>query len=338
VSTKPVTIVGVAPKEFYGDRLLATPPEYYLPIETMPAIMDVPYVHDPDTNWLYIVGRMKPGTAMPPLQEKLSAILRQTLLKTRINFTSTDGKAKLARTHVTLTPGGAGIQRMQSEYGEQLHLLMWIAGLVLLVACANVANLLLVRGMARKAEMSLRSALGAARGRIVRQLLRESLLLSGLGGLLGLAVAYAGTRMLLALAFPGEQNVPIEANPAGVVIGFATGLSVLTGVLFGVAPAWLASRAQPADALRSGVRTTAGGASRLQRALVVPQASLSFVLLVGAGLFAQSLRKLASIDMKLDARNRNIVHINPQAAGYKAEQLDALCTRWRSGSMRFRVW
>jgi macrolide transport system ATP-binding/permease protein len=325
VSTKPMTIVGVAPKGFYGDRLLATPPEYYLPIETMPAIMGVPYVHDPDTNWLYIVGRVKPGTAMPPLQEKLSAVLRQTLLKTRINFTSADGKTKLARTHVTLTPGGAGIQLMQSEYGEHLHLLTWIAGLVLLVACANIANLLLVRGMARRVEMSLRSALGAARGRIVRQLLTESLLLSGFGGLLGLAVAYAGTRMLLALAFPGEQNVPIEANPSGVVIGFSIGLSVVTGVLFGVAPAWLASRAQPADALRSGVRTTAGGASRLQRALVVLQASLSFVLLVGAGLFAQSLTKLEAIDMKLDARNRYIVHINPQAAGYKADQLDALC-------------
>jgi predicted permease len=325
VNTKPVTVVGVAPKGFYGDRLLATPPEYYLPIETMPEIMGVSYVHDPDTNWLYMVGRVKPGTAPGPLQEKLSAVLRQTLLKTSMNFTSAEGKTtKLERSHVILTPGGAGIQWMQSAYGEQLHLLMWIAGLVLLVACANIANLLLVRGMARKVEISLRAALGAARGRIVRQLLTESVLLSGLGGLLGLAVAYAGTRMLLALVFPGEQNVPIEASHSGVVIGFAISLSVLTGILFGVAPAWMASRAQPADALRSGVRTMAGGASRLQKALVVLQASLSFVLLVGAGLFAQSLGKLESTDLKLDARNRYIVHINPQAAGYKTTQLASL--------------
>jgi predicted permease len=324
VNTKPVMVVGVAPKGFYGDRLLATPPEYYLPIETMPEIMGVSYVHDPDTNWLYMVGRVKPGTAPGPLQEKLSAVLRQTLLKTSMNFTSAEGKTKLTRSHVTLTPGGAGIQWMQSAYGDQLHLLMWIAGLVLLVACANIANLLLVRGMARKVEISLRAALGAARGRIVRQLLTESVLLSGLGGMLGLAVAYAGTRMLLALVFPGEQNVPIEASPSGVVIGFAIGLSVLTGILFGVAPAWMASRAQPADALRSGVRTMAGGASRLQKALVVLQASLSFVLLVGAGLFAQSLGKLESTDLKLDARNRYIVHINPQAAGYKTTQLASL--------------
>ena len=115
---------------------------------------------------------------------------------------------------MVLTPGGAGIQAMQEQYASHLHLLMWIAGLVLLIACANIANLLLVRGMARRAEMSVRSALGAARGRIVRQLLTESVLLAGMGGMAGLAVAYAGTRMLLMLAFPGAQNVPIQARPS----------------------------------------------------------------------------------------------------------------------------
>ena len=213
---------------------------------------------------------------------------------------------------------------MQEEYGDHLHLLMWIAGLVLLVACANIANLLLVRGMARKMEMSLRTALGAGRGRIVRQLLTESVVLSGAGGIAGLAVAYAGTRMLLMLAFPGEQNVPIDASPSAMVIGFALGLSVLTGIVFGVAPAWIAAKVQPADVLRSGVRTTSTGASRLQRGLVVVQAALSFVLLVGAGLFWQSLNKLENTDLKLDARNRYIVHINPQAAGYATTQVGAL--------------
>jgi macrolide transport system ATP-binding/permease protein len=334
VNAKPVTVVGIAPKGFYGDRLLSTPPEFYLPIETMPAIMSVPYVHDPETNWLYIVGRVKPGVAMVPLQDKLSAALRQAS-STIENFSGGKGKAQLARAHVTLTPGGAGIQAMQEEYGAHLHLLMWIAGLVLLVACANIANLLLVRGMARRVEMSLRAALGAARGRIVRQLLTESVLLSGLGGLLGLALAYAGTHMLLALAFPGEQNVPIEASPSIAVIAFAFGLSLLTGVLFGVAPAWMAAKARPADVLRSGTRTTtSSGASRLQRGLVVLQAALSMVLLVGAGLFSQSLRKLENTDLKLDARNRYIVHINPQAAGYKQTQLEAL---YRTMEERFHT-
>ena len=127
----------------------------------------------------------------------------------------------------------------------------------------------------------MRTALGAMRGRIVRQLLTESVVLAGMGGIAGLAVAYAGTRMLLMLAFPGAQNVPIHASPSTAVIGFACGLSLLTGVLFGVAPAWIAAQAKPADALRSGARTTATGASLLQRGLVVLQAALSLVLLVG---------------------------------------------------------
>src|SRR6516164_5609081 len=174
---------------------------------------------------------------------------------------------------------------MQEEYKEHLQMLMWASGLVLLIACANIANLLLVRGMTRRMEMSVRTALGAMRSRIVRQLLTESLLLAALGGMAGLAVAYAGTRMLLALAFPDATTLPIAASPSPLVLAFAVGLSLLTGVLFGVAPAWIAARAEPADALRTGSRTISGGASILQKGLVVLQAGLSLVLLVGAGLF-----------------------------------------------------
>jgi predicted permease len=322
VNTRAVTVVGIAPQGFYGDRMSNTPPDYYLPIESMPVLANVPYVHEPNSNWLYIVGRIKPGVALAPLQDKVNALLKQILAR---RFTaSKHDQELLAKTHATLTPGGAGIQALQDEYAAHLRLLMWIAGLVLLIACANIANLLLVRGMGRRAEMSVRTALGAMRGRIIRQLLTESLVLSVMGGLAGLAVAYAGTRMLLLMAFPGDQNVPIHANPSLEVIGFAFALSVVTGVLFGVAPAWITASANPADALRSGTRTTATGASLLQRGLVVLQAALSLVLLVGAGLFAQSLNKLQRKDMKLDARNRYIVHINPQAAGYSQTQLEAL--------------
>jgi macrolide transport system ATP-binding/permease protein len=201
---------------------------------------------------------------------------------------------------------------------------MWISGAVLLIACANIANLLLVRGMGRKTEMSVRTALGATRGSVIQQLLTESVLLAGVGGVAGLAVAYGGTRMLLMLAFPGAQDVPIDAAPSMAVLLFACGLSLVTGVLFGVAPAWIAAQAEPADALRSGSRTTTGRASLLQRGLVVVQAALSLVLLVGAGLFAQSLNKLEGVDLKLDAKNRYIVHINPAAAGYPQTQLEAL--------------
>jgi len=323
VNTKAVTIAGIAPEGFYGDRLSSTPPDFYLPIEAMPALANAPYVHDPDAKWLYMIGRVKRGTAPAQLQVKLSGLLQQALAPTG-TYSSKDNQAQLPKMHIVLTPGGAGIQDMQEEYASHLRLLMWISGLVLLIACANIANLLLVRGTGRKAEMSMRTALGAVRGRLVGQLLTESMVLAALSGMAGLAVAYAGTRMLLALAFPGAQSVPIHASPSLAVLGFACGMSLLTGVLFGVAPAWIAAQAQPADALRSGARTTAGGASMLQRGLVVIQAALSLVLLVGAGLFSQSLNKLQSTDLKLESKNRYIVHINPQAAGYSQRQVGDL--------------
>src|SRR5580693_3011070 len=309
-----------------------TPPDYYLPIESMPVVAGVAYVHEPNSSWLYIVGRLKPGVARAPLQDKVNALLKQ-ILAHRFTASKRD-QDSLAKTHATLSPGGAGIQGLQDEYASHLRLLMWIAGLVLLIACANIANLLLVRGMGRRAEMSVRTALGAMRGRIIRQLLTESLVLSVMGGLAGLVVAYAGTRMLLLMAFPGDNNVPIHASPSLEVIGFAFALSVVTGILFGVAPAWITASANPADALRSGSRTTSTGATLLQRGLVVLQAGLSLVLLVGAGLFAQSLSKLESTDMKLNATNRYIVHINPQGAGYPQTQLEAL---YRTMEERFHT-
>jgi predicted permease len=298
----------------------------------MPVLAGVAYIHDPNSSWLYLVGRLKPGVAWAPLQDKVNALLKQILAH---RFTASQRDQELLKkTHTTLTPGGAGIQALQDEYASHLRLLMWIAGLVLLIACANIANLLLVRGMGRRTEMSVRTALGAMRGRIIRQLLTESLVLSVMGGLAGLVVAYAGTQMLLRMAFPGDNNVPIHASPSLEVIGFAFALSVVTGILFGVAPAWITASANPADALRSGTRTTATGASLLQRGLVVLQAALSLVLLVGAGLFAQSLNKLQSKDMKLDARNRYIVHFNPQAAGYSQMQVEAL---YRTIEERFHM-
>jgi len=323
VNTKPVTVVGIAPEGFYGDRLNITPPEFYLPIESMPELLGAAFVHDPETNWLYIVGRIKPGVAIAPLQEKVTGVLRQ-VLATYKYFSSEARKTMLTRVHIVLTPGGAGIQIMQEGYGSQLHLLMGIAGLVLLIACANIANLLLVRGMGRRAEISMRAALGAMRGRIIRQLLTESIVLAGLGGIAGLVVAYVGARMLLMLAFPGAKNMPIHAAPSIQVLVFAFGLSLLTGILFGLAPAWIAAQAGPIDAVRNSVRTATTGASFLQRSLVVLQVGLSLVLLVGAGLFLQSLKKLESVDLKLEAKNRYIVHINPQAAGYTNTQLETL--------------
>jgi predicted permease len=323
INTKPATIIGVAPKGFYGDRIDTNPPKYFVPMNAMDSIIGAPYFNDPDSQWAYIIGRVKPGTSIPALQAKASTLLKQEFapLKT---FTDPRARKALPNTHVVLTPGGGGIQNMQDGYKDHLKLLQWIAALVLLVACANIANLLLVRGMGRRAELSIRSALGAQRSRIVRQMLTESVLLSGMGGLLGLAISYLGAHALLALAFPDQHNMPVHASPSVLVIGFSFALSLLTGVLFGVAPALMAARTQPAEALRSNARATAHGASLLQRALVVLQAALSLVLLVAAGLFAQSLNKAENVDMKLDPTNRYIAHINPQAAAYKNTEIEPL--------------
>ena len=323
INTKPATIIGVAPKGFYGDRIDANPPEYFLPMNSMDEVIGAPYFNDPDTQWAYIIGRVKPGTSLPALQAKASTLLKQ-LYEPLKTFTDQRAKQVLPRTHVVLTPGGGGIQNMQEDYKDHLKLLQWIAALVLLVACANIANLLLVRGMSRRAELCVRTALGAQRSRIVRQLLTESILLSGMGGLLGLAVSYLGAHALLALAFPNQQGMPVTALPSLLVIGFAFALSFVTGIVFGLAPALMAARTQPVESLRSNARTTTQGASFLQRGLVVLQAGLSLVLLVAAGLFTQSLNKAENVDMKLETTNRYIAHINPQAAGYKNTEVEPL--------------
>jgi macrolide transport system ATP-binding/permease protein len=323
INTKPATVIGVAPKGFYGDRIDTNPPKYFLPMNSMDPVIGAPYFNDPDTRWAYIIGRIKPGTSVPALQTKASALLKQEYASTK-TFADQRAQKVLPLTHVVLTPGGGGIQNMQDGYKDHLRLLQWIAAMVLLVACANIANLLLVRGMSRRAELSIRSALGAARSRIIGQLLTESILLASMGGLLGLLISYLGARALLMLAFPDQHNMPINASPSPLVIGFAFALSLITGVLFGLAPALMAARTQPAEALRSNARTTAQGASFLQRTLVVLQAALSLVLLVAAGLFAQSLSKAENVDMKLDATNRYIAHINPQAAGYKNTEVEPL--------------
>jgi macrolide transport system ATP-binding/permease protein len=323
INTKPATIIGVAPKGFYGDRIDTNPPEYFLPMNSMDEVIGAPYFTDPDTQWAYIIGRIKPGTSLSILQAKASTLLKQTFapLKT---FTDERAKKVLPRTHVVLTPGGGGIQNMQSDYKDHLKLLQWIVALVLLVACANIANLLLVRGISRRAELCVRTALGAQRSRIVRQLLTESILLSGMGGLFALAVSYLGAHALLALAFPNQDHMPVTALPSLLIIGFAVALSLVTGILFGLAPALMAARTQPVESLRSNARTTTQGASLLQRGLVVVQAALSLVLLVAAGLFAESLNKAENVDMKLDTTNRYIAHINPQAAAYKNTEVETL--------------
>jgi predicted permease len=323
LNTHPVTIIGITPPGFYGDRMTSAPPDFFIPMVLEPVLGQNSILHKPDRNWVYILGRVKPGTELAPLQAKMSGRLRNWLTTLSI-YRGERGKKNLVESHVVLTPGGAGIANMQQDYASGLHLLMAISALVLLIACANIANLVLVRGMARRAETSIRMALGARRKRLIRQMLTESIVLSCLGGLVGLVVAYAGTRMLLALAFPGSPGLPIHASPSGAVLGFSFGLSLLTGLIFGIAPAWITSRSEPAEALRGSNRSTKDSSSLLQRSLVILQAALSLVLLVIAGLMSKSLNKLETQNFGLETANRVVVHISPDNAGYKPEQLQPL--------------
>jgi macrolide transport system ATP-binding/permease protein len=323
LNAHPVTISGVTPPSFYGDRMTDSPPDFYIPMAMEPVMESSSILHQHNLNWVYILGRIKPGVELLPLQDKMSAGIRQWLTELPI-YQRAEAKKDLDETHTVLTPGGPGIANVQDEYGKGLHLLMAISLLVLLIACANIANLVLVRGLARRSETSVRIALGAQRGVVIRQMLTESLVLSCIGGVAGLAVASLGTRALLTLAFPHATSLPIKASPSPAVLGFAFALSMLTGLIFGVAPAWMTSHAEPADALRGSSRTTKDSSSLLQRSLVVLQAALSLVLLVAAGLLTKSLNRLEHQDFGVVRENRLVVHIAPATAGYQPTQLQGL--------------
>ena len=330
LNTNPVTIIGITPPGFYGDRMTDAPPDFFIPMAMEPLMGPTSLLHRQGANWVYILGRVKPGTALVPLQAKMSASLRDWLMQLPL-YQKEDEKKNLAQSHVVLTPGGVGIANMQQEYGKGLQLLISISALVLLIACANIANLVLVRGMARRAETSIRMALGAQRKRLIRQMLTESVVLSCMGGLAGLVVAYVGTKVLLAMAFPDATNLPIHASPSPAVLAFAFGLSLVTGLIFGIAPAWVTSHSEPAEALRGSNRSTKDHSGWLQRSLVILQAALSLVLLVGAGLMAKSLNKLERQDFGVETDNRVVAHFSPESAGYKPEQLQALYERTDQG-------
>ena len=320
----PVTVVGVAPSGFYGDRIDPRPPAFWLPLTSEPLLEGPQSVlRLENMNWLYMLGRIRPGVSPGALAAKISVDLRQWLQTVPAYVQNGDARL-IPRQHVVLVPGGSGIQSLQQQTSEGLYLLMGLCALVLLVACANVANLLLARGSAQRADLSLRMALGASRTRLVRQMLTESVLLACLGGLVGLAVAYAGTRTILTLAFPNAPQLPINPHPSLPVLGFAFLLSLVTGVVFGIVPAWITSHADPAEALRGAARSTRDRSSLPQRSLIVFQAALSLVLLVGAGLLTRSLENLQHQDLGFQTGNRYVVRLDPAGAGYTPQTLPAL--------------
>jgi predicted permease len=324
IQARPFTVIGITPPSFFGDRISDNPPDFWMPVQTEPYVRgDSSILHHQESHWLYLLGRVRPGTNIGALQAKVSGSLRQWIAS-RPLLTSNGGSSIIAKQHVVIVPGGGGIQNLQQQTGQGLKMLMILSSFVLLIACANIANLLLARSTSRRTEVALRMALGAGRRRLIRQILTESVLLSCIGGLAGLAVAYAGSHTILALAFPEARNMPIDANPSLPVLGFAFLVSLLTGVLFGLAPAWFATHAQPAEALRGVNRSTRDRSSLPQKALVVVQAALSVVLIAGAILMTRSLTNLEHQKFGIVTTNRYVLHFDPAGAGYTAERLPAL--------------
>jgi len=324
IQTRPFTVVGIAPAGFFGDRVTDDPPDYWMPINTEPYVRgNASILHHPDSHWLYLIGRVRPGANTSALQPKLTVALRQWFFS-RPTMTENGGATLIPKMHVVLSPGGGGIQNLQQQTSKGLKMLMILSMVVLLIACANIANLMLARATTRSSEIAVRVALGAGRRRVIRQILTESVLLSLIGGIAGLAVAYAACQTILALAFPHARNLPIGAAPSLPVLGFAFVVSLATGMLFGAGPAWLSSHAQPAEALRGINRTTRDRSSLPQKSLVVFQAALSVVLLAAAILMTKSLAHLEYQDFGVVTTNRYVLHFDPAGAGYTTDRLPGL--------------
>ena len=322
----PFTIIGVAPPGFFGETLRSDPPDIWIPLNQEPLIRGKESLLHGFPAWLRVVGRLRPGASPNALPARLTDELRLWLVNdSGIPAEWMSGlKAVLPKQVIHVIPAGTGVGVMKEDYGASLRILLTVCGLVLLIACANIANLLLARGASRRAQTSVRLALGASRARLIRQCLTESLVLSFFGGIAGLAVAYAGVKFIVALAFHSAHFVPIDATPSLTVLGFAFALSLVTGAIFGTAPAWLTSHADPAEALRGVNRSTRDSSSFSQKVLVIVQATISVVLIAGAGLLTRSLANLQHQDFGYETDNRVAIALTAPYSSYSQPKLDAM--------------
>jgi predicted permease len=323
----PFSVIGVAPPGFFGETLQSDPPDIWLPLQQEP-MMDVDggLLHQSISAWLRMIGRLRPGASIDGMAPRLTGVLRQWMQNDSgypANWMP-DVIRLLPKQVVSVVPAGAGVAVMKEEYGRSLQILLSVCGLVLLIACANVANLLLARGVARRGQTAVRLAVGATPGQIVGQALAESILLAIGGGIAGLLVAMAAARLLLALAFHSAHFLPISTAPSLIVLAFAFALALVTGIIFGAAPAWLATRTDPAEALRGSGRGTRDRSSFARKALLVVQATLSVVLVAGATMLARSLNKLERQDFGYQVQGRVVVDMNNPPASYTQPKLAAL--------------
>lgn len=328
INGHPFTVIGVAAPGFFGAKLAGGGmPDFWLPL-TAELLIDgsTSRLKRPNINFLDLIGRVRPGVDPKSLEAKLKVEFHNWLAS-HVPEMEPGEKQLWQQQTLHLVPGGAGVAALRDDYEDGLKLLLVAAGCVLLVACGNVANLMLARGLKDRAQTSIRVALGAPRRRLLRKSLVECIVLAAIGGALGIGVAYAGTRLILHLAFQigGRNNyVPISATPSLPVLLFTLGMSVFTGILFGIAPAWMTSHADPIEALRGTNRSVSGSRSWAQRSLVIAQAAMSLVLLSAAALLGQSLRNLQHQKFGFEMQGRYIAWINPQLGNYKPEQMETM--------------
>ena len=329
-----VTVVGVTAPEYHGEIVQSDPPELWLALnqEAKFTGADAAHTHHPDTHWLDVVGRIAPDASPDQINAQLNVELRQWL-RSRDTLTAAE-RAQIGRQKTELSSAKTGVNTVAQGYGRGLRLLMAAAGFVLLIVCANVANLLLVRATAERQQQAVRIALGATRGQLVRQAMVSSILLALAGGAGAIAIAYAVAHSVLRLAFRGSEYVPVDVNPSLPVLGFAVLAALITAVLCAAIPAWISTKTDPASAIRGTARTMKDSSSTPQRVLVITQAALSVVLLCAAGLLLRSLNNLQKQDFGFQTKDRYIVGIDPFLAGYKPEQLNDLYRKLPESLMR----
>lgn len=324
VNKYPMTIVGVSAEGFAGLDPTRSP-QIRVPIQMMRAMLpEWNWVHMDNrrTRWVQMFGRLKPGytveSARAPLQTLFTQIRTYEMTLPVAKTWSAYWREQFMKGRLLVTKADTGYSSIRNDFSTALIVLMCMVGLVLLIACANVANLLIARAFMRQKEIAVRLSLGSSRGRLVRQLLMESLVLSVAGGALGLFLAFVLTRWLLALVPQQGQPLLISPSPDPRVLGFTAALTVLTAIVFGLLPALRASRYDPWTTLKDTIGSVAGtgGSLFLRKGLVVAQVALSFLLLFGAGLFVRSLQNLKTADTGLALDNLLMFQLNPALSGY----------------------
>jgi len=319
------TIIGVLPAGFFGTQV-GDSPEMFAPLAIQPLLAHGESMLDKaSSHWLSLMARLKPGMSNTEAEANSNTIYRQALEENASNIKDARSREQFLRQHLKLKQGLRGqTSWMRNSLSTSLIILMCIVAMVLLIACANIANLMLARGSARRKEISVRLALGASRSRLIRQLVTESLILAIAGGLAGLFLASAGSASLVRLVSTGSQPLVLDTQPDLGVFAFTAVVSVLTALLFGVAPAFRATMVNLAPSLNERTGSLAGSGHRLGKILVSAQIALALLLLIGAGLFARTFQKLSRIDLGFDQAHLYQVSWDTWSTGYKNQRLAAI--------------